>query len=151
MTDLTTVADGAPARPSDQIMLIRGGQPVLVTIAELATTFQGAISLAHGTLLGRISNLPGGPQALTPGLGVAIAGTELLADGADHLSLNLLQTMDITAEMVVNSAGQPARLPFSALLAYLQISTGILTFPSGALLDETGAMLLDENGLSLIG
>jgi hypothetical protein len=121
MTDLLDVPDGSPAEPGDLVMVLRAGAPMTITIAELAATFQDAINLAAGTLVGRSSNTAGGPQQITFGPGATLAGTEFLLNGEDHLGFTLLAAADFNCELIVNSAGQPARLPF--LLAALGIQS----------------------------
>lgn len=149
MTDLTTVADGAPAQTTDEVMLLRGTTVVTVTIAELlAQTFQAALSLNAGTVLGRSSLTAGGPQPLAFGPGVTEAAGAILANGTDHLGLTLLTDFDVQAELIVNSAERPSRLPVPLLLEWLYSIPPSLT---DALDDENGLPLLDQNSLPITG
>lgn len=146
MTELTTASDGAPAQATDKIMLVRAnGTAVTVTIAELAATFQAALSVPAGAILGRVSSAgAGGPQTLATGAGIAVAGGTLVANGNDHLGLNLLPTWDGQAEFVVNAGSRPSRAPASMVADYFAGRS-----PPPMLLDENGSPLRDQNGMFL--
>ena len=164
MPDLSTAPDGVPVAPSDKIALLRGGQLYSVTIGELAATFQPALTLTAGQLLGRDSNAPGVPQALAVGAGLSVAGEQLIANGEDHLGLNLLPWLDNQAELIVNSAGRPSRLPLSMLRGAFPFSAGAgvsidangvisiaVTVPADAWLDENHLPVTDQNGQPILG
>ena len=162
MTEVTTLPDTSPLTGTDQVLVLRGGQAYHVTFAELTAQLQIAIPLQAGTLAGRSTAGTGAPQQVGLGAGVAMAAGSLVANGNDHPGFRLLSTMDVQAELVVNSAGLPARLPFSVMRGYYPFSAGngvsidangvisvSLTPDPKALLIEDGAALYLENGIAL--
>ena len=164
MTELTTAPSGAPAQAADKLAVLRNGAVVTLTMAQLADAmFAAALSLSAGALAGRPSNSAGPPQEITLGAGLAMGGNALLANGRDHLGLTLLPSYDAYAELIVNSAGRPARMPLAWLRASLPFvagdgvtidSNGVITFavnaPAGALLTEAGVALRDEIGAPIL-
>jgi hypothetical protein len=149
MTEITTVGDGSPVLSTDRILLVRAGVALTVTVAELvASTFQAALSLEEATLLGRSSNSTGGPQAIGVSTGLAIAEDVLVANGDDHAGLFLLSWMDQNAELIVNSAGVPSRLPFAFVGEYFQSSLGNV---ASVWLDQNGQSITDQNGDPILG
>ena len=119
MPDLTTASDAGALQSTDKIVVIRGTTAYTITIAELASTFQDALSASQGELFGRTASGSGAPQPVGLGPGLGIGGGELLPNGDDHLSFAILETMDLSAEFIVNSAGSPARIPFALVRALL--------------------------------
>jgi len=58
--------------PTDQALLQQGTETVSVTLATMLAGTQAAITLASGTLLGRVSALPGSPEPVVMGEGLAV-------------------------------------------------------------------------------
>lgn len=144
MPDLVDALDGSPAQLTDEVVLLRNGQAFTITVAELLATFQAALTVSAGALLGRLGVTAGAPETVGLGSGLGIGSGDLLATAADHLGLQLLTTMDVNAELVVNAGGVPARLPFALLRAFLSsggVATSSLTWSTiGAPLSSLGAV-----------
>lgn len=110
---------GTPAQGTERIAAIRqngtGWEAVALTPDQLALPSQPKLVVAAGMLLGRLGPDAGDPQAILPGDGIELAGGTLAANGEDHLHLEVLETFDINAEFIVNSAGRPQRQPLAAI------------------------------------
>jgi hypothetical protein len=68
----------------DEIPLSQAGITKSVTISELLASVQTAIEIPSGTLLGRVSLGPGGPEPVYVSTGLALQSESLLANGGDH-------------------------------------------------------------------
>jgi len=120
MPDLLTLPEGAPIQTTDEVMIVRGDETYAVTVAQLLTGLQAALSLSQNTLLGRTAAGAGAPAALPLGAGVALSGGALVANATDHLALTALGSMDAAADLVVNSAGAPRRLPWPLVQSFMK-------------------------------
>ncbi len=74
--------------PTDRMLLDQNGLSVSATAAILLAGTQPALSIAQGTLLGRVSSAPGGPEAIGLGSGLVLAQGTLAADAAVMAPLN---------------------------------------------------------------
>lgn len=120
MPDLLTLPEGAPIQTTDEVLIVRGVQTYAVTVAQLLTGLQAVLSLSQNTLLGRSVSGTGAPAALPLGAGVALSGGALVATATDHLALTELESMDAAADLIVNSAGAPRRLPWPLVQAFMK-------------------------------
>lgn len=99
----------------DEIPVSQAGVTRAVTVAELLSGTQQTIEVPSPSVLGRASLGPGGPEALSVGLGLNIQAASLVANGGDHASFVQELTLGTTDEAIINSGGVPKRLPTSAL------------------------------------
>ncbi len=68
------------ANPADTTLLDQDGNSFAVTVQTLLASTQPQLTLASGTLLGRVSIGPGGPEPVAVGHGLAISAGQLTAD-----------------------------------------------------------------------
>ena len=98
---------------------------------------QAAVTLAPAKLLGRVSPTAGGPEPVDVGLGLAIRGAALAATGLDHAQFEAAAGLSFGDEVVLNSAGQPRRLPATALRGLFSagpgvtLQNGVISAPGG--------------------
>ena len=111
--------------PTDELPISQGNFTGSVTVATLLAGTQPALTLAAGKLLGRSSPGPGGPEALSPGLGVQVANGVVQATGADHAAFPAAAALSAGDEVVLNSAGAPRRLPAAALRGLFSAGPGV--------------------------
>ena len=101
----------------DEIPVSQAGVTRAVSVAELLSGTQAAIEVPSPSVLGRASLGPGAPEALGIGLGLALQGQSLLANGTDHAAFVQETAFAPGDEAIVNSAGLPKRLALPALRA----------------------------------
>lgn len=101
--------------PSDEIPVSQSGTTRSVSVGTLLASTQPALEVATGTLLGRISLGPGGPDPVAVGTGLALTGEGLAANGADHAGFAPQSILQPTDQAVLSSAGAPKLLPLSML------------------------------------
>lgn len=121
----------------DEIPLSQGGITRAVTVAELLSGTQQLISIGSPSVLGRASLGPGGPEALNVGLGLAMQGAALTANGADHASFSQETSFGASDEAIVNAAGLPRRLPLSALRALFAAGANVSITTGGLISSST--------------
>ena len=111
--------------PTDELPISQGNFTGSVTVATLLAGTQPALTLAAGKLLGRTSTGPGGPEALSAGLGVQVANGVVQATGADHAAFPTAAALSAGDEVVLNSGGSPRRLPATALRGLFSAGPGV--------------------------
>jgi hypothetical protein len=142
MTDLSMAPQdpaGTQAQPTDLIPALRNGSVVALTVEQLMLGVSAALTQPADSVLGRLPNAGSGEVVpISPVTGLALQSGGLAATAEDHLGLNLLASLDLNMELVINSAGAPSRISFSTVLAFLQ---GLLG-NSAAAGDDTAFLLL---------
>ncbi|MDT7951704.1 MAG: hypothetical protein RQ966_09385 [Acetobacteraceae bacterium] len=118
---------------SDLLPLSQNGLTRSTTVTTLLNNTQPLLSLAQGTLLGRVSAGLGSPEAISIGAGLALQAGACIASGTDHLSYPLEQSLSPGDELIVNSAATPKRLPAVKLRS-------LFTAGSGVQIDDTGTI-----------
>ena len=103
------------ADPGDEIPVSQGGVTRSVTVSEVLSGTQAAIELPSGSLLGRVSLGPGGPEPVTVGLGLTISQGTLTATGAEETGYVLETALNLNDDVIANSSGVPSRLPIPLL------------------------------------
>ena len=97
----------------DQIPLSQGGIVRAIPVATLLQATQAQLTLATGSLLGRVSNGPGGPEAIALGTGLQISNDVLEVDHSAYPQTNTLNT---NSTMLLNGTnGSPQLMPISLL------------------------------------
>ena len=102
-------------------------------MGTLLTGMQPALITETGTLLGRTSIGPGGPEAIAIGTGLALTSAGLTATGADHAEFPVQSALQPTDEAIVNSAGAPRRIPLVALRALFSAGPNVSIDANGAI------------------
>lgn len=116
---------------TDLIPVSQGGTTKGLLVGGLLSSVQPAISLATTKLLGRVSPTAGGPEPVSLGAGLAIAGGTIAATGGDHLQLPGAAALGSGDEVVVNSGGAAKRMAAVALRALFSAGSGITIDGSG--------------------
>ncbi len=99
----------------DEIPLSQGGLTKSATVGALLSGTQPALIAPGGSLLGRVSIGPGGPEPVTVGTGLNLSFGTLAATGADHAAFAVQQSLQTTDEAILDSGGNPRRMPLSLL------------------------------------
>lgn len=115
----------------DELPLSQGGVTVSVTVSELLASTQPALTLSSGTLLGRVSLGAGGPEPVAVGTGLAITQGVLSASGGEISTFTQNVALAAGDQVVLNSGGQPALLPATALRALYSAGDNIAISGSG--------------------
>ena len=121
----------------DELPVSQGGITRAVTVAELLSGTQQAIEVPSPSILGRSSLGPGGPEALAPGLGLAVQNASLLANGADHAAFVQETAFVAGDEVIINSSGTPKRLPLPGLRALFSGGTNVSIDTNGVIAAST--------------
>ena len=133
---------------ADELPISQSGVTREVTVGDLLAGLQPAITVPTGSILGRVSVGPGGPEPVGTGLGLALTGGELGATGKDHAGFPVQTTLLPTDEVVLNSAGGPARMQLGRLRGLFSAgenvyidANGMISAPGGG-----GAGLMGPQG-----
>lgn len=119
--------------PADEIPLSQEGVTRTASVGILLASTQPAILAPTGTLLGRVSLGPGGPEPLTVGAGLGLANASLTANGTDHAGFAQQTTLRPTDEVVLNSSGTPTRMILGLLRGLFSAGANITIDPSGSI------------------
>jgi hypothetical protein len=130
--------------PQDELPLSQNGVTYSVSVAELLSGTQAVIEIPTGTVLGRASLGPGGPEALTLGAGLAIASGALLANGGENASFPAQQTLNLTDDVIVNASGTPMRLSLPLLRGLFAAGGNITISQSGTISATTDPAVTAE-------
>lgn len=123
--------------PADEMPISQAGQTKSVAVGVLLAGTQGAVTLAPGKLLGRVSPAAGGPEPVNVGAGLVVAGDALQATGTDHAAFPLQAGLSTGDEVVLNSGGQPRRMAATALRGLftagpgVTLANGVISAPGG--------------------
>jgi hypothetical protein len=94
---------------------------------------QPAISAPSGTLLGRVSLGPGGPESVGIGGGLRLQSGVLAANGADHASFPRQVILEPSDQAVISSGSTPMLLDLSLL-------RGLFSAGSNIIIDQAGTI-----------
>ena len=117
---VATAVSGTDLLPLSQNGLTRG-----TTVSTLLSNTQPLLSLAQGTLLGRVSAGLGGPEAISIGTGLVEQTGTLTANGTDHVGFTLATALSPGDEVVLNSSASPKRLPATNLRSLFTAGSGV--------------------------
>jgi Fibronectin type III domain len=118
---------------ADKIPVSQAGATHAVTVGTLLASTQPAVISASGTLLGRISTGPGGPESIAVGLGLLLNGGTVAASGSDHATYPAQTDLTPTDQVVLNSAGNPKLLTLSLLRGLFSAGANITISSSGTI------------------
>jgi hypothetical protein len=133
MPTIPQLPPGQMADPGDEIPVSQNGITRSLTVAEVLTGTQAAIELPSGSLLGRVSLGPGGPEPVSVGIGLVIAQGSLTANGTDQANYVLENAINLNDQVIVNSSGVPSRLPLPLLRGLFTAGTNIAINGSGVI------------------
>ena len=100
---------------ADQLPISQGGAVCSVSVGALLAGTQPAILVETGSLLGRTSLGPGGPDPVGVGVGLLLNSNTLVATGADHATFAAQGTLALSDKVVLSSGGVPKLLQLSLL------------------------------------
>ena len=123
---------------ADELPLSQDGVTHSVTVGTLLSGMQPAIITATGSLLGRISMGPGGPEPIGVGVGLALNGGTIVASGRDHAAFPQQSSLLTSDQVVLNSAGNPKLLSLSLLRGLFQAGSNV-TIDSSGTISATGS------------
>jgi hypothetical protein len=129
---------------ADEFPLSQDGVTRGATVGDLLAGTQPAIITATGTLLGRTSLGPGGPEQVGIGTGLALAGGALAATGLDHAAFPTQTALQPTDEVVLNSAGAPRRMPLTML-------RGLFSAGANVSIDQSGTIAVSGDAIGPAG
>jgi len=100
---------------ADKVPISQDGSACAVSVGDLLAMTQPAINVPHGSLLGRTSVGPGGPEGLEIGVGIQLADGAIVANGADHAGFPFASELLAEADLIVSDQGSPKRMPTTSL------------------------------------
>src|ERR1700733_3572321 len=118
---------------ADQIPISQGGAACSVSIGTLLANTQPAILTPTGSLLGRTSLGPGGPEQVEVGIGLLLNDATLVATGVDHADFPVQSTLTLSDAAVVSSDGVPKLLQLSLLRSLFSPGANISIDPDGTI------------------
>ena len=119
---------------ADKIPVSQAGATRAVTVGTLLASTQPAVISASGTLLGRISTGPGGPEIDRSRSGPACSMMARLPPrDADHATYPVQTDLTPTDQVVLNSAGNPKLLTLSLLRGLFSAGANITISSSGTI------------------
>ena len=128
---------------TDVLPVSQGGSTRGLSVGNLLSSTQPALSLASGSLLGRVSAAAGGPEPVGIGSGLALAGGTIVATGDDHTRLPVSTLLSLGDELVVNSGGAAKRMAASQL-------RGLFAAGSGVSIDASGTISASAAGVGVV-
>lgn len=137
MPTIQQLPTAATTGAQDEIPVSQSGITRAVTVAELLSGTQAAIEVPSQVVLGRASLGPGGPEALSIGVGVGIQSASLVANGGDHATFAQEAAFAAGDEVIVNSSGTPTRLPVPALRALFSGGANVTIATTGVIAAST--------------
>jgi hypothetical protein len=129
---------------ADQLPISQGGAACSVSVGTLLAGTQPAILTATGTLLGRTSLGPGGPDPVEVGTGLLLETDILVATGADHATFPEQGTLTVSDQAVLSSEGNPKLLQLSLL-------RGLFSPGSNIAIDQYGTISATLTGRTSVG
>lgn len=116
---MPTIAQLPPATPvssTDELPLSQAGFTRAIAVGDFLASTQPAIIAPTGTLLGRISIGPGGPEPITLGSGLALNASILNATAASITSLQPITAIAATDLIGVSQGGQDHAISYANLI-----------------------------------
>lgn len=118
---------------ADTVPISQSGTTRAAAVGELLASTQPAITIASPSLLGRTSLGSGGPEQITPGIGLSLGGGVLIADGADHATFPAVTALVSDVDLVASQQGSPMLVPASLLRGLFAAGQGVTISPSGTI------------------
>ena len=144
MPTISQLPAASQVTATDQLPISQGGSACSVSIGALLAGTQPAIISATGTLLGRTSLGPGGPDPVGVGIGLVLNTDTLIATGADHAAFPMQGTLTLDDDVILNSRGNPKLLQLSLL-------RGLFSPGANISIDQSGTISAPLTGDALAG
>ena len=144
MPTIPQLPPASSSGPTDEFPVSQSGVTRSVTVAELLSGTQPAIEIPSGTLLGRASLGPGGPESVAIGTGLVIQAGSLTATGAEITNFALESALNIADQVIVNSSGTPSRLPVPLLRSLYTAGSNIAISNAGTVSSSTDPAVTSE-------
>ncbi len=141
----------ATVGPADEVVISQAGTTSSVSVGSLLASSQPAIMAPTGVLLGRVSLGPGGPEPVNIGTGLALTGSTVGANGADHAGFAQQTALLTTDDAVLNSGGTPKLLPLSMLRGLFSAGTNVSISSSGVISATGEGNAASGNASSIAG
>lgn len=152
MPTITELPAAASVAPADEMLVSQNGTTRSVSVGGLLASTQPAILSPTGVLLGRVSLGPGGPEPIAVGLGLALGGSTVQANGADHAAFVPQTTLNATDDVVLNSNGIPMLLPLAMLRGLFSAGSNVTITASGVIAStSSGGSVASGNAASIAG
>ncbi len=135
---------------TDVLPISQGTTTRALTVGQLLSSTQAALSLASGKLLGRVSGLAGGPEPVSVGAGLTLDTGLLSATGSDHPTLPVSTVLGASDEVVVNSSGTARRMAATLLRGLFSAGPGV-TIDNGTISAASPAYALPPATTAALG
>ncbi len=142
MPSIPQLPNATATSVQDELPLSQNGVTRAVSIGELLSGTQPIIELPSQTIMGRASLGPGGPEALTVGLGMGIQNASLIANGTDHNTFVSKSALAPGDEIIINSNAAPTRLPATALRTLFSEGANVAITTDGVIASSTDPIVL---------
>lgn len=142
MPTILQLPDAAHVTPADRIPLSQSGVTHSASVGALLSGTQPAILTDTGTLLGRNSLGPGGPEPVAIGAGLVLQGATVSATGQDHARFSSQTALVISDQVVLSSKGEPKLLSLPLLRGLFAAGSNVSISADGtisATINATGA------------
>lgn len=146
MPTISQLPTALSAVAQDEIPVSQAGVTRSVTIADILSTTQSAIAIPSGTLLGRASLGPGGPEAIALGAGISMQAAAMVATGTDHAGFAIRSVLSVGDEAVVNAGGVPMRLPLPLLRGLFNPGANVAIDQGGVISAQTDPTVTSSLG-----
>lgn len=144
MPTISQLPAATAAGAQDELPISQSGITRSINVSQLLAGTQPAIEIASGSLLGRVSLGPGGPEPVAVGVGLAVNGGDLAANGGDHSGFPLLSALNPSDQAVINSNGTPTRLPLALLTGLFTAGSNIGISADGTISASTDPGVTSE-------
>ena len=116
MPTISQLPTGTTVATSDTVPLSQGGVAHSVSLGTLLSSTQPAIIIDQGSILGRVSLGPGGPEQISIGSGLALSAATLQATPLNYSALPTTGSLGTAASLVVtNGSAGPQLLEVARL------------------------------------
>ncbi len=133
MPTITQLPSVATVTAADALPISQNGVAHSVSVGSLLASTQPAIISDSGTLLGRTSLGPGGPEPISVGSGLLMNAGTLSATAFDPESLPQHNTISPTDDALLNSNGSLTLLPLTSLRNLFSAGTNISIDTNGTI------------------
>ncbi|MBV9784767.1 MAG: hypothetical protein JO264_13240 [Acidisphaera sp.] len=137
MPTIPQLPPAAEVTDTDAIPVSQDGVARAVSVGTLLDGTQPALTLATGTLLGRVSSGPGGPEPVALGSGLTLTNDVLSATALTDSSVPTLTTLAPEAAVVANSGGQTSLLPLTVLRGMYSAGENVTISQAGVISAQT--------------
>jgi hypothetical protein len=149
---MPTIAQLPPAtevNDTDELALSQGGVSRSVQVGTLLAGTQQEITIATGSLLGRVSPGPGGPESIALGTGLILQNDVLYVDST---SFPQAETLDLNNTLLLNdTTGEAQLMPISLLRGLYSAGENISIDANGTITSTPVAATGNSIGAVAVG